>query len=112
MNKTSVEFAGRAVSGFHEGVRAGEVPGLLVGPGDVVLKGAALDSPLTPTTDLDGGKLLPTHQGINLGTGNIEHFGHIGKCQEALFYSHLINFAMSWCWFGSFGSGSVDLKGC
>lgn len=111
MNPALVELSRRGFPGLHEWVRVGEIPSLLVGLRDVVLKRVLLDPPLPSTADLDRGEFFASYESVDLRTGDVEHFGNICKGQETLFGGHIHNFATECMSFRSFNASSVDLEG-
>lgn len=111
MSSGLVEFSRGGFAGLHEWVRVGEIPGLLVGPGDVVLERILLNAPLSSAADLDRREFFASDEGIDLRTGDVEHFGNICEGQEALFSGHIHNFATGSMSFRPFNASSVDLEG-
>ena len=111
MKLGSLELTERGLFGLNEWMTTGEVLGLLVGLGDIGLKGSIFDPPLPATTDLDRSELFAAYECIDLRAGDVEDFGHIGEGQEALFSGHMANFAMGCLSFRSLDGHLVDLEG-
>ena len=111
MKLGSLELTERGLFGLNEWMTTGEVLGLLVGLGDIGLKGSIFDPPLPATTDLDRSELFAAYECIDLRAGDVEDFGHIGEGQEALFSGHMTNFAMDYLGFRSLDGRLVDLEG-